>query len=87
MTLQHTVMPTPQRRGYRITDAAAYLGVSRPTINGLIKTGQLPAVHVGGLILIAVEELDRILREGATTPQPKRSEDRRRPGRPRLGEV
>ena len=43
----------------RIREAAAYLGVSRRTLEGLIATGKISTVREGSLVRLDREDLDR----------------------------
>lgn len=43
------------------TKAAEYLGISRPTLNKMIKGGELSVVEVGGTERLRVRDLDAYL--------------------------
>jgi excisionase family DNA binding protein len=53
-----------------ITQAVQILNISRPTIYRKIKTGEIPAVHLGGRVLIPAVFFDD-LRNKAITRQPE----------------
>lgn len=50
--------PTPARRAVQIATAAELFDVSRDTIRGAIRSGDLPAKKVGSRWLIRVNDLD-----------------------------
>jgi excisionase family DNA binding protein len=58
-----SVGSTIQRRAYKISEAAAALGVSPVTIRRLIDRGLLKPTRVLRHVLIPTEELDRLLRQ------------------------
>jgi excisionase family DNA binding protein len=42
--------------------AAALLGISRTTLDALVRKGEIRAVRLGGRVLFAVAELERVAR-------------------------
>ena len=57
--------PTPdnERRGYRIAEAAAYLGVSPWFVELKIRSGELPALRMCRHYTILREDIDEFLRK------------------------
>ena len=60
--------PKPDRLAYRVTEAAAALGLSRWTVDRLIRDGELEAVKIPGGqgVLIPAASLARFMAENAT---------------------
>jgi len=57
-----------QRRGLRVRELAASLGLSRSTVYRLVASGQLRAVRLGRrTIVVPADELDRLLGPGPET--------------------
>ncbi len=56
------------RLGYTVTQTAAALGVSRPTVYGWIVSGKLRATKVGGLRFVTRESIDALLTGGDDAP-------------------
>jgi excisionase family DNA binding protein len=56
------MLETRERGALRLAEAAAWLGVSRDTVERLIQRGELRRVKVGAVVLITVDELRRYLR-------------------------
>ena len=48
----------------RVTDAAAMLGVDYKTVYRLIRNGKLPASKPGGIYLIRLADVNRLLEQG-----------------------
>jgi hypothetical protein len=70
----------PERQSYSIAAAAAILGVDRVrTLPALIAAGSVRTVQIAGHARISREEIERVLREGASLEAPARAR-RRRPG-------
>ena len=54
----------PVKRLYSLDEAAAYLGVGRTTVGGLVRKGDLPTVDLDmNRALIDIEDLDRFVKE------------------------
>jgi excisionase family DNA binding protein len=53
-----------QPAALRVEDVARALGVSRGTVQALIRRGALQSLKIGRVRRISREELDRFLREG-----------------------
>jgi predicted DNA-binding transcriptional regulator AlpA len=52
----------PLRGALRLSEAAAYLGVSRRWLDGMIAAGDCKSFHLGPRMhLVSVRELDRII--------------------------
>jgi len=51
------------KRFITLTEAAAILGVSYPTMRRLIRQGKINAVRVGKMILIPGEEIEKLIKE------------------------
>ena len=49
------------RLTYRVDEVSHLLGVPKSTIYRWISDGSLPAVHVGRVLLVPVEAIDRLL--------------------------
>lgn len=56
-----------EARALRINDAARDYGVGKTTLYGLIRTGALPNVKVGGRRLIPVDALEALLAPKASS--------------------
>jgi excisionase family DNA binding protein len=54
---------TQTRRTYRVREVVQLTGLSKTTVQRLVKTGDLHAVRVGDCILIPSESLDALLGE------------------------
>ena len=52
------------RLTYRMGEASAMLGISRWTLDRLIKDGKVGIVWLGSLRVIPAEELERVVRQG-----------------------
>lgn len=48
---------------YRVTEAAALLGLGRSTIYELVQAGELRTVHIGRAVRISRAELERWVRD------------------------
>jgi excisionase family DNA binding protein len=62
------MLETRERGALRLAEAAAWLGVSRDTVERLIQRGELRRVKVGAVVLITVDELRRYLRTREEEP-------------------
>jgi len=51
----------------RIDEAAAFLGIGRNSAYKAAKTGQIPSVRIGGIILVPRSALETMLRKAETT--------------------
>jgi hypothetical protein len=58
--------PLPPRRGYKIKDAALYLGVSETSVYRAIKRGFLKPSRAFRHPLIPVDQLEDLLHRGAS---------------------
>ena len=54
-----------EKLAYSVAEAAEALSLSPYAIYRLVRQGKIHATHIGGRIVIAKEELRRILEEGA----------------------
>ena len=66
---------SPERRGALLTkaEAADYLGATVRTVQHMITTGQIAAVHLGRAVRIRRSDLDRAIANGtARTDKPQR---------------
>lgn len=74
----------PKRLTLRMREVAALTGVSLTTVKGWCGTGVLPAVRVGGVVLVKPSDLEEFLdahREGLHIRRPLRvATQQRRPG-------
>lgn len=71
----------PRRDSLSLADAATILGIDRVrTLPALIAAGTVRAVKIAGHTRIAREEVDRVLREGASLEAPAPRARRRRVG-------
>jgi excisionase family DNA binding protein len=50
-----------ERRTLSVTEAAALLGISRNKTYEAAKRGDIPAIKIGGHILVLADALDRLL--------------------------
>jgi excisionase family DNA binding protein len=57
-----------EKRGFRVTEAAAYTGRPRTAIYEALRSGELRSYKVGGARLLLREDLDRWLDFLTTTP-------------------
>jgi excisionase family DNA binding protein len=48
-----------------IEQAVHYVGISRSSIYGLIRSGELPVIHFGRRVVITRDSLDALLRQRA----------------------
>ena len=55
------VTTIPERRGYRIAEAAAYMGVSPWFVELKIRSGELPALKLSRHYTILREDMDAFL--------------------------
>ena len=53
--------PQAVRRTMSVTEAAGYLGVSRSTMNRLIRSGQIPVQRINSIPKILREDLDEYM--------------------------
>ena len=66
---RRTRLPAPhglrpvRRRTYSVPEVAVILGIGRSTAYALVKRGDLTALRVGGRVVIARAEIDRLLGE------------------------
>ncbi|MDF1659433.1 MAG: helix-turn-helix domain-containing protein [Verrucomicrobiales bacterium] len=60
---------SPQRRAFKIDEAAEVLGVSHWTVRRLIKSGKLTSVRALRHHLIPSEAIDRFLEVGEINPK------------------
>lgn len=60
-----TIPVVPQRLALSPSEAAAVLGVSRPTIYGLLSSGSLRSVRAGARRLISVAAIEDFLNGAA----------------------
>jgi excisionase family DNA binding protein len=64
------VEPPPVVAALNREKAAKYLGISRSTVNRLVKSGRLPAIAVTGKATrYRVEDLDRLIRDRIVRPR------------------
>lgn len=59
--LQPEAAPAAQRLTWTVEEAAARLGISRPTAYEAVKTGALPHIKIGRRILVPVSALEQML--------------------------
>lgn len=59
-----------QQRVYRPGQVAAILGVSEPTVRGMIRRQQIPAHRFGHRVFIFAADLEQLL-QGMRSPAPK----------------
>lgn len=66
---RRTRLPAPRgmrpvrRRTYSVPEVAVILGIGRSTAYALVQRGELAALRVGGRVVIARAEIDRLLGE------------------------
>ncbi|WP_395154117.1 helix-turn-helix domain-containing protein [Ilumatobacter sp.] len=61
---------TPNPRTMTVTEAAAMLGISRTTAYECVRTGDLPALRLGGRIVVPTQAIDNLLERASTIPNP-----------------
>lgn len=59
---------TPNPRTMTVTEAAAILGISRTTAHECVRTGDLPALRLGGRIIVPTQFIDDLLERAAAIP-------------------
>jgi excisionase family DNA binding protein len=52
--------PQPEKFGYRVNEAAHFLGVSRSTVYELIADGTLPDLKIGGRRILPADALKKL---------------------------
>ncbi|MEM9041984.1 MAG: helix-turn-helix domain-containing protein [Actinomycetota bacterium] len=52
---------TPTARTMTVTQAAAVLGISRTTAYECVRSGELPALRLGGRIVVPTRAIDELL--------------------------
>lgn len=60
-----------ERLVYRIGEAAEALGVTRWTINRIVRSGELATSRVGSLTVITIREVEAYLARHTTRSRPK----------------
>jgi excisionase family DNA binding protein len=63
--LQKLNEQTAQRLAYRVKEAVTLTGLSRTHLFNLRRAGKLRMTRLGGVNLIAADELHRLIKEGA----------------------
>ena len=58
-----------EKQFYSVTEAAAYLNISRRTVQRWVYSGKLPAVKIGSKNQIPAEELQRLIDAGQRSMQ------------------
>lgn len=56
---------TTPKMAYSVLETCATLGITRPSLYGLIADGRLRTIKVGSRRLIPVNEIERLLAEGS----------------------
>lgn len=59
---------TPNSLTMTVTEAANILGISRTTAYECVRSGDLPALRLGGRIVIPTKTIDDLLASATTTP-------------------
>jgi excisionase family DNA binding protein len=54
-----------------VEEAAGLLGISKWTVRGYVRTGKLKPVRLGRRVLLAEDELERLVAEGQQPPPAK----------------
>ncbi len=58
----------PAQRTMSVTQAAEVLGISRTTAYECVRTGDLPALRLGGRIVVPTQAIDDLLERASATP-------------------
>lgn len=58
----------PAQRTMSVTQAAEVLGISRTTAYECVRTGDLPALRLGGRIVIPTQAIDDLLERASAIP-------------------
>jgi excisionase family DNA binding protein len=57
-----------ERKTLTVAAAAHLLGIGRNSAYSAVRSGQLPAIRLGGRILIPVSALERLMSQGSGRP-------------------
>lgn len=68
------MQPLPEPRLVTVKYAAALLGVSTPTVHGLIASGELPGFRIGKCVRIPKEALEDYVNSWRTDETPDEEE-------------
>ena len=60
---RHREMRPVRRRTYSVPEVAVILGIGRSTAYALVQRGELAGLRVGGRVVVACAEIDRMLGE------------------------
>jgi excisionase family DNA binding protein len=66
-TIEATDAPTPCRT-MSVSQAARILGISRTTAYECVRSGELPALKLGGRIVIPAQVIDELLDQASVVP-------------------
>ena len=58
----------PVQRTMSVTQAAEVLGISRTTAYECVRTGDLPALRLGGRIVVPTQAIDDLLERASAIP-------------------
>ena len=58
----------PAQRTMSVTQAAEVLGISRTTAYECVRTGDLPALRLGGRIVVPTQAIDDLLERASAIP-------------------
>ena len=58
----------PAQRTMSVTQAAEVLGISRTTAYECVRTGDLPALRLGGRIIVPTQAIDDLLERASVIP-------------------
>jgi excisionase family DNA binding protein len=58
----------PAQRTMSVTQAAEVLGISRTTAYECVRTGDLPALRLGGRIVVSTQAIDDLLERASAIP-------------------
>ena len=58
----------PRQRTMSVTQAAEVLGISRTTAYECVRTGDLPALRLGGRIVVPTQAIDDLLDRASAIP-------------------
>lgn len=68
MTITHGAATPARSRTMSVTQAAELLGISRTTAYECVRTGALPALRLGGRIVVPTQAIDALLDAASAIP-------------------
>jgi excisionase family DNA binding protein len=68
MTITDGIAAPTRQRTISVTQAAELLGISRTTAYECVRTGALPALRLGGRIVVPTQAIDNLLEAASAIP-------------------